>query len=101
MQQPERYRWVIVVAGGVLGCVAIGSMFSVPVFLRPIAHDTGWSITGISTAMTMAFLSMALASFAWGALADRIGPRLVVLTGSLLLPLSIAFASQASSLHSF
>jgi hypothetical protein len=27
------YRWVIVAAGGLMGCVAIGSMFSLPVFL--------------------------------------------------------------------
>ena len=25
------YRWVIVAAGGLLGCVAIGGMFSLPV----------------------------------------------------------------------
>jgi hypothetical protein len=25
------YRWVIVAAGGLLGCVAIGAMFSLPV----------------------------------------------------------------------
>ena len=42
------YRWIIVAAGGVLGCVAIGGLFSLPVFLRPIAQDTGWSTTGIS-----------------------------------------------------
>ena len=101
MRQPEQYRWVIVAAGGLLGCVAIGSMFSLPVFLRPIAHATGWSMTGVSTAMTIAFLSMALASFAWGSLADRTGPRLVVLAGSLLLPLSLALASRASSLLAF
>jgi len=36
-----RYRWVIVAAGGLLGCVAIGAMFSLPVMLRPIVQDTG------------------------------------------------------------
>ena len=48
----SRYRWVIVAAGGLLGCVAIGGMFSLPVLLQPIARDTGWSVTGISSAMT-------------------------------------------------
>jgi hypothetical protein len=47
----SRYRWVIVAAGGLLGCVAIGGRFSLPVFLRPIARDTGWSVTGVSSAM--------------------------------------------------
>src|SRR4030081_1451768 len=78
----SRYRWVIVVAGGLLGCVAIGGMFSLPVFLQPIARDTGWSVTGISSAMTIGFLAMALTSMIWGTLSDRIGARPVVLTGS-------------------
>ena len=53
----EHYRWVIVAAGGLLGCVAIGALFSLPVLLRPIALDTGWSTTGISAAMTIAFVN--------------------------------------------
>ena len=47
-------RWVIVAAGGLLGCVAIGAMFSLPVFLLTMSGDTGWSVTGISSAMTIA-----------------------------------------------
>ena len=58
------YRWVIVAAGGLLGCVAIGGMFSLPVLLQPIARDTGWSVAGISSAMTIGFLAMAFASMA-------------------------------------
>jgi MFS family permease len=100
VEQP-RYRWVIVAAGGLLGCVAIGAMFSLPVFLRPISDATGWSTTGVSTAMTLGFVAMALGSFGWGSLSDRIGARLVVLTGSLLLAASLGLASQARSLFEF
>jgi len=95
------YRWIIVAAGGALGCVAIGGLFSLPVFLRPIAQDTGWSSTGISTAMTLAFLALALGSIAWGTLSDRVGPRLVVLVGAVLLALGLALASLATSLLAF
>jgi MFS family permease len=95
------YRWVIVAAGGLLGCVAIGAMFSLPVLLRPISEDTGWSVTGVSTAMTIGFLALAVASMAWGALSDRYGPRLVVVAGSVMLAASIALASQATSLIQF
>jgi MFS family permease len=97
----SHYRWVIVAAGGLLGCVAIGAMFSLPVFLRPIAQDTGWSNTGVSSAMTFAFIAMALGSIVWGNLSDRFGARIVVLTGSLLLSGSLALASQATSLVAF
>ena len=95
------YRWVIVAAGGLLGCVAIGSMFSLPVLLQPIARDTGWSVTGVSSAMTIGFLAMAFGSMAWGGLSDRFGPRVVVMTGAIGLALSVALASQATSLLAF
>src|SRR5882724_6959287 len=95
------YRWVIVAAGGLLGCVAIGAMFSLPVFLRPISRDTGWSITGVSSAMTFGFLAMALGSIVWGNLSDRFGPRLIVLIGSSVLATGLALASRATSLIEF
>ncbi|WP_315768809.1 MULTISPECIES: MFS transporter [unclassified Bradyrhizobium] len=97
----SRYRWVIVAAGGLLGCVAIGGMFSLPVFLKPIAADTGWSVAGVSSAMTIGFLAMAFTSMGWGTLSDRVGPLPVVLTGSILLAASLALASFASSLITF
>lgn len=98
---PSSYRWVIVAAGGLLGCVAIGGMFSLPVFLQPIARDTGWSVTGISSAMTIGFLAMAFTSMAWGTMTDRFGSLPVVLTGSVVLALSLFAASHATSLLAF
>src|SRR3954462_11237547 len=95
------YRWIIVTAGGVLGCVAIGAMFYLPVFLGAITRDTGWSMTGVSSAMTVAFLAMATTSMAWGNLSDRFGARVVVLTGSVMLAVSLALASQTNSLLAF
>jgi MFS family permease len=97
----SRYRWVIVAAGGLLGCVAIGGMFSLPVLLQPIARDTGWSVAGISSAMTIGFLAMAFGSMAWGTLSDRVGPLPVVLTGSIVIAASLALASRAASLIEF
>jgi MFS family permease len=63
--------------------------------------DTGWSRAGISGAMTIAFVSMGLAGFGWGALSDRIGPRKVVLCGVVLLGLATVLASRASTLLGF
>lgn len=97
----EHYRWIIVAAGGLIGCVAAGAMFSLPVLLRPIAQDTGWSMTGVSTAMTIGFITMAFAGFLWGHLSDRFGARAVVIGGSVLLVTSFALTSQARSLLQF
>ncbi|MEO5758497.1 MAG: MFS transporter [Mesorhizobium sp.] len=95
------YRWVIVAAGALMSCVAIGTMFSLAIFLEPMALDTNWSRAGISSAMTLNFLVMGLGGFAWGALSDRFGARIVVMIGAALLGLALVLASQAGSLVSF
>jgi len=100
MAEP-RYRWVIVAAGAVMGCIALGAMFSLPVLLRPITTGTGWSTTGVSAAMTIGFLAMAVGSAGWGALSDRIGARWTCLAGALLLGAGLALASAAPSLAGF
>ncbi|MBC7478908.1 MAG: MFS transporter, partial [Pseudorhodobacter sp.] len=95
------YRWVIVAAGGIMGCVAMGAMFSLPVLLTPMAETSGWSRTGISFAMTVAFLTMALTAMMWGALSDRFGARPVLLAGAVLFSSSLWLAGHATSLLMF
>jgi MFS family permease len=95
------YRWVIVAAGALMTCVGIGAMFSLAVYLQPMSLATGWSRAGISSAMTLDFLTMGVAGFAWGAASDRFGTRVVVLTGAALLGLALVLASRAASLVEF
>ena len=95
------YGWVIVAAGALMTCVSMGAMFSLAVFLQPMSVDTGWSRTGISAAMTIAFVAMAGASFLWGTLSDHFGPRLVMLCGTILLGLGLVLASRAANVIEF
>jgi MFS family permease len=95
------YRWVIVALGGLMGCVAIGAMFSLAVFLTPMSEESGWSRAGVSFAMTINFIVMAFGSFAWGAASDRWGARVVTLCGAVLLGGALVLASRASSLLAF
>ncbi|TIP02259.1 MAG: MFS transporter [Mesorhizobium sp.] len=95
------YRWIIVAAGALMTCVALGAMFSLAIFLEPMSLDTNWSRTGISSAMTLNFLVMGLGGFAWGTIYDRVGARPVVLAGAVLLGLSLVVASRANSLIVF
>src|SRR5947209_5799931 len=83
------YRWVIVGVGALMTCVGIGAMFSLAVYLEPMSTETGWSRAGISGAMTIDFLTMGIAGFAWGAANDRFGTRPVVLSGALLLAVGL------------
>jgi MFS family permease len=97
----NRYGWVIVAAGAVITCVAMGAMFALPVYLQPMAEETGWTRAGISGAMTVGFIVMGVAGFAWGTISDRIGARPVVLIASALLGLGLAVASTAPNLVVF
>src|SRR5688572_28387094 len=92
-----RYGWLMVAVGALMGCVAVGAMMSLAVFLQPITEATGWSRTGVSSAMTLGFLVMGAAGFAWGALSDRFGTRPVVLAGAVLLGLGLVPTIPATS----
>jgi len=91
------YGWVMVAVGALMGCVAVGAMLSLAVFLQPITQATGWSRAGVSAAMTVGFLIMGAAGFGWGAINDRFGARPVVLAGAVLLGLGLVLASRAAT----
>ena len=97
------YGWAIVAVGALMTCVGIGAMFSLAVFLQPMSAATGWTRAGVSSAMTLDFLIMGVAGFGWGALSDRFGARIVVLSGAVLLGLGLGLvlASRATSLLEF
>jgi MFS family permease len=95
------YGWVMVAIGALMGCVAVGAMMSLAVFLQPITEATGWSRTGVSSAMTLGFLVMGAAGFGWGAVSDRFGTRPVVLSGAALLGLGLVLASRAANQTQF
>ena len=77
-----RYGWVVVGAGALISCVAMGSAFSLAIFLQPISADTGWSRTGVSGAATLVFIAMGFSAFGWGWLSDRWGVRPVIVAGA-------------------
>lgn len=95
------YGWVVVAAGAIITCVAMGALFALPVYLQPMAEETGWSRAGISFAMTIGFIVMGVAGFAWGTISDRIGARPVVLIATLLLGAGLFLASRSTDLLVF
>ena len=75
-------RPALVLAASVLGIfVGFGSLviFSFGVFLKPVSAGFGWSRTQASLGFTLTALTVAAASPFLGRLADRIGPRRVIL----------------------
>jgi MFS family permease len=95
------YGWVIVGVGILVSCVGMGAIASLGVLLQPMSEATGWSRTGISTAALLSSLAMGVGGLLWGALSDRLGARVVVLTGGGLLGLGLVLASRVTELGQF
>jgi MFS family permease len=92
------YGWVVVGASALIVCVGMGALFSLGVFLKPMADTMGWSRAAISSVALLNWIAMGLGSFFWGALSDRIGTRGVALGGGLLLGLGLVLSSQVQAL---
>ena len=81
MRMPSQRDWVLVLAclGCQIGMGAGGYIF--PVFLKPVTDDLGWSRTAYALANPIMSTSVALVGPLAGWLADRRGPRPVLVAG--------------------
>src|SRR5437773_1896900 len=94
-------RWRLLAAAMVIVGVAMGALFSLGVFLAPIQAATAWSRADISAVALLAWVTLGIGSFLWGALSDRTGPRIVIVVGGLFLGLGLVLASRVDTLWQF
>src|SRR3972149_3869426 len=66
------YGWVVLAAAATAIAVALGALFSLGVFLKPIEDTMGWTRSEISVVALINWIAMGLGSFFWGALSDRL-----------------------------
>jgi len=92
------YGWIVVAAAAAIVGLGMGALFSLGVFLEPMAESMGWSRGAISSVALLNWIAMGLGSFVWGALSDRLGTRAVAVAGGLLLGLGLVLSSQARAL---
>ncbi len=91
--KPHALPRIIPLVGGVLGSTTCGALlYAWSVFIRPLNAEFGWSRADIALAFAIACLVFGLMTFPAGKLSDRFGPRIVVLTGSIIL--GIGFISS-------
>ena len=101
MRMPSQRDWVLVLAclGCQIGMGAGGYIF--PVFLKPVTDDIGWSRTAYALANPIMSTSVALVGPLVGWLADRRGPRPVLVAGSLLMSGALVAAGQMQTTGQF
>ena len=79
------YGWLVVAGSALVVFGVSGSQFSFGVFLKPMTEEFGWSRTTLSLAFGTTFMLSGLLRPAAGYLADRFNPKIVALSGLILL----------------
>jgi OFA family oxalate/formate antiporter-like MFS transporter len=85
-------RWTIAVAGVFLQ-VALGAVYAWSVFRAPLTKQFGWSISEVTLTFTISIFVLGIAAFFGGLWLNRVGPRIVALTGGFLYGTGVFLAS--------
>ena len=96
------YGWWIVFAGFYITMYVGGAIsYSFTAIFEPIAEEFGWSYTQVSLAASIRGLEVGLLTPVVGLLADRWGPRRLILVGTFLVGLGMVMLSRSPSLGMF
>lgn len=95
---PARLPLRLTVTFGVVVVVAFGSWFyGYGVLVSPIALDTGWSESTLSTAYGLGLLASGFVAVVSGRAIDGVGPRTVFLVAAVAVALGTAVTATATS----
>ena len=101
MSDRSSYGWVVLASAFVIITMAIGTLFSLAVFLKPLEDSMGWARSSVSAIALLNWIAMGLGSFLAGYLSDRFGARPVVLGGGVLLGAGLILSGRAEALWHF
>lgn len=77
-------RRYLVAIGGILLHLMIGSVYAWSVFTGPIAKQTGWALSSVTVAFSIAIFFLGMSAAFMGRLVERFGPRLTGTVAALL-----------------
>ena len=97
MSSTTRSTLALAIAAGAIFGIALGTRTAQPLFISAINSSTGAGYATISLAFGVAQLMWGIGQPVAGAVADRWGPRPVMLTGAILLAVGTALIPLASS----
>lgn len=93
-------RRYLVAIGGILLHLMIGSVYAWSVFTGPIAKQTGWALSSVTVAFSIAILFLGMSAAFMGRLVERFGPRLTGTVAALLYGSGILLTGLAVQLES-
>ncbi|MFC1903955.1 MFS transporter [Chloroflexota bacterium] len=92
------YGWIITLCCTLITVINGGCFFTVSIFFKPVAFDFGWSRGEFAINYTVMLIAYAPGAFFGGKLAERVGPRVILLLGGLLIGLGFIGCSRADNL---
>ncbi len=98
---PFSFGWVIVGVSFITLGLAYGVWYSFSVFFVALLREFGWSRSLIAGAFSLFVILHSFVGPFVGLMTDRIGPKKVILLGSCLLGIGLAFASMTRAWWQF
>ncbi|MFC1942783.1 MFS transporter [Chloroflexota bacterium] len=92
------YHWIIAVCCTLVTFINGGIFFTFSVFFKPVASDFGWNRGDFSLNYAVMLIAYAPGAFFAGKLADRRGPRGILLLAALLIGLGFLGCNRVNNL---
>lgn len=93
---PRAARMIALAAGFLLLFVGGGARFAIGLTFRPMVDEFGWTRGELGLAVGVYMLVSAVSTFITGRLADRLSPRMLLITGTIIGGIGIAAMSLVS-----
>ena len=96
LRVPFFYGWVVVAVAFVTMAIGVNTRTAFSLLFPPILDEFGWPRATIAAAFSLGFASSAIYSPFIGAAMDRVGPRIVMPVGALLISAGLALTTIAA-----
>jgi len=93
------YGWYIAIACALLMFVGVGvGYYGLPVFLKPLMDNNGWTTTQVSVAPAIYFTVAGITGALIGPIVDKRGPKQIMAWGVIINAISAAFIGVVGEL---
>jgi len=93
----NRSAWVLMISAAAILAITMGARQSTGLFVSPLDKSTGLGIVSISFALAVGQFIWGLAQPIFGAIADKRGPKQVIIIGALMLAAGLALTPFVTS----